>query len=47
MQNFSPLNGEWTIIVTDLWPIDNGFMFEWSIAFDPSLVVDCEGPIIQ
>jgi hypothetical protein len=43
----TPLNGEWTMRVTDLWPIDNGFMFEWSIAFDPSLVVDCEGPIIQ
>jgi hypothetical protein len=43
----TPLNGEWTMRVTDLWPIDNGFMFEWSIAFDPSLVVDCSGPIIQ
>lgn len=43
----APLNGMWTMRVTDLWPIDNGFMFEWSIAFDPSLVVDCSGPIIQ
>jgi subtilisin-like proprotein convertase family protein len=42
----SPLNGNWTIRVTDLWSIDNGFMFEWSIAFDPTLVVDCSGPII-
>jgi hypothetical protein len=43
----TPLNGEWTMRVTDLWGVDNGFMFEWSIAFDPSLVVDCSGPIIQ
>lgn len=43
----TPLNGEWTIRVTDLWAADNGFMFDWSIAFDPSLVSDCSGPIIQ
>ncbi len=43
----APLNGDWTMRVTDLWPEDNGFLFEWSFAFDPSLVVDCSGPIIQ
>ena len=32
-----PLNGEWTIIVTDRWASDNGWIFEWSIDFDPSL----------
>ena len=32
-----PLNGVWTITVTDLWPADNGFIFEWSIEFDASL----------
>lgn len=32
-----PLNGEWTIIVTDLWASDNGWIFQWSIDFDPSL----------
>ncbi len=42
----TPLNGAWTMRVTDLWAIDNGFMFSWSIAFDPSLVNDCSGPII-
>ena len=42
----SSLNGKWTMRVTDLWPIDNGFMFNWSITFDPSLVDDCNGPII-
>ncbi len=41
-----PLNGDWTMRVTDLWEIDNGFMFKWSISFDPSLVSDCSGPII-
>ena len=42
-----PLNGDWTFRVTDLWGIDNGYLFNWSISFDPSLVSDCSGPIIQ
>jgi subtilisin-like proprotein convertase family protein len=42
-----PLNGMWSLRVTDLWPIDNGYVFDWSIKFDPTLVVDCSGPIIQ
>ncbi len=37
-----PLNGEWTIEVTDLWAIDNGYIFSWSIAFDPSLYPSIE-----
>lgn len=41
------LNGMWTFRVTDLWGIDNGFVFEWSIYFDPTLVSDCSGPIIE
>ena len=40
------LNGMWTMRVTDLWGADNGFLFEWSIKFDPSLVADCSGDII-
>jgi hypothetical protein len=40
------LNGMWTMRVTDLWAADNGFMFNWSIKFDPSLISDCSGPII-
>ncbi len=40
------LNGIWKMRVTDLWPADNGFMFKWSIKFDPTLVSDCAGPII-
>ncbi len=42
----STLNGTWTMRVTDLWGIDNGFLFSWAISFDPSLVSDCSGPII-
>jgi len=43
---FSPwqgttLNGDWFIKVRDLWAIDNGFIFDWTIKFDPSLVSDC------
>jgi hypothetical protein len=43
----APLNGDWQMRVTDLWEIDNGFLFGWSISFDPSLVTDCSGPIIS
>ncbi|MEL6864892.1 MAG: proprotein convertase P-domain-containing protein, partial [Bacteroidota bacterium] len=32
-----PLNGEWTLRVTDLWVEDNGWIFNWSINFDPAL----------
>ncbi|HFC00055.1 MAG TPA: PKD domain-containing protein, partial [Phaeodactylibacter sp.] len=44
MSNFlgCPLNGEWTIHVEDLWEHDNGFIFEWSIAFNPSLYPNIE-----
>jgi hypothetical protein len=37
------LNGTWTIKVTDLWPIDNGFIFSWGVKFDPDIVEDCSG----
>ncbi len=37
-----PLNGEWTIVVQDLWGIDNGWIFEWSINFAPELYPDVE-----
>lgn len=42
----TPLNGDWTLSVTDLWPIDNGYIFEWSISFDPVTVEDCGSPLI-
>jgi subtilisin-like proprotein convertase family protein len=41
------LNGDWTIVVTDLWPIDAGVIHKWSIAFNPMIVQDCSGPVIQ
>ena len=43
----APLNGDWTIFIQDKWAIDNGYVFSWSIAFDPTLVQDCSGPVIQ
>jgi Proprotein convertase P-domain len=41
------LNGKWTFRVTDLWAEDNGYLFDWSIQFDSSLVANCSNPIIQ
>ncbi|MCB0543086.1 MAG: gliding motility-associated C-terminal domain-containing protein, partial [Saprospiraceae bacterium] len=37
-----PLNGEWTITVTDLWPIDNGYIFSWGIKFKDALYPNIE-----
>ncbi|MCA9605899.1 MAG: hypothetical protein KC619_09915 [Myxococcales bacterium] len=42
----APLNGTWTLSVTDLWPIDNGYIFDWSISFNPTTVEDCSSPLI-
>ena len=36
-----PLNGPWTIRVEDRWGIDDGYIFRWSVRFDPSIVEDC------
>jgi hypothetical protein len=41
----APLNGDWTLVVTDAWAVDNGYLFSWSISFDPDLVHDCSGPV--
>jgi gliding motility-associated-like protein len=35
--NGCPLNGTWEIEVCDLWAVDNGFIFDWSIEFAPEL----------
>ncbi len=32
-----PINGDWTLTVRDNWSIDNGWIFNWSIYFDPSI----------
>ena len=42
----APLNGSWSLVITDLWGIDNGYLFSWSITFDANLVADCGGPIV-
>ncbi len=33
-----PLNGSWYIEVVDGWSIDNGYIFGWELALDPSLL---------
>lgn len=35
-----PMNGEWTYSIQDNWAIDNGFLFEWGIDFNPELFPD-------
>ena len=35
--NGCPLNGTWEMEICDLWPSDNGFVFDWSIEFAPEL----------
>ena len=37
-----PLNGDWSIKVQDLWSRDNGFIFNWNIAFNPKLLTNKE-----
>ena len=34
----SPLNGTWCITITDNIPIDNGYLFSWTLNFDTSIV---------
>ncbi len=37
-----PINGDWTIIVQDNLGIDDGYIFEWGLYFDPSLLPGIE-----
>ena len=32
-----PLNGTWTVEVCDMWALDDGYIFDWSMSFDPEL----------
>ncbi|WP_417265107.1 PKD domain-containing protein, partial [Brumimicrobium sp.] len=32
------LNGDWTLIITDHMGSDNGFIFDWSLNFDPAIL---------
>ena len=41
------LNGMWSIQVTDEWEQDYGYIFSWTIAFDPSILTNCSTPGIQ
>ena len=41
------LNGTWSIQVTDEWPSDNGYIFSWTIAFDPTILSNCSTIPIQ
>ncbi|MEM6722308.1 MAG: PKD domain-containing protein, partial [Bacteroidota bacterium] len=45
----SPLNGDWTIRVTDNLGSDNGYIFRWSLEFDPSILPADESftPVIE
>ncbi len=38
----TPLNGQWTITVVDKFAVDNGFMFYWTIQFNPLLYPNSE-----
>ncbi len=44
-----PLNGEWTIIVTDLWGGDNGYIFSWGIEFAQDLypTIETFSPVFE
>ena len=33
-----PMNGTWAVTVIDGWSIDNGYVTEWELALDPSLL---------
>jgi hypothetical protein len=38
-----PVNGQWTIIVQDNLGIDDGYIFEWGLYFDPSFFLGANG----
>ena len=42
-----PINGDWTITVTDNYGADNGYIFSWQLNFDPSTFPNgyCTGEI--
>jgi len=35
-----PLNGTWTFEMCDLWGLDDGWVFEWGIDFNPAIFPD-------
>ncbi|MBR4135871.1 MAG: gliding motility-associated C-terminal domain-containing protein [Bacteroidales bacterium] len=40
-----PLNGSWYIEVVDAWSGDNGYIFGWELALDPSLLPVSSNPV--
>lgn len=38
-----PVNGQWTIIVQDNLTVDDGYIFEWGLFFDPSFFPGTSG----
>lgn len=40
LMNGCPLNGTWEVEICDSWGSDNGFIFDWTVNFDPSLYPD-------
>ncbi|MEM1219096.1 MAG: hypothetical protein AAGH79_09285, partial [Bacteroidota bacterium] len=40
-----PLNGTWSLEIQDLWNVDNGFIFGWSIQFDSILLSNVDLPL--
>lgn len=44
----APLNGTWTIVVTDNYALDNGYIFDWSISLQadlPDSIFTIEEPV--
>lgn len=37
-----PINGTWTITVRDNWAIDDGYIFEWGVLFNPDIDPNAE-----
>jgi gliding motility-associated-like protein len=35
-----PLNGTWTVEICDMWGADDGYIFDWGMAFNPQLYGD-------
>lgn len=42
-----PLNGEWYIEIQDMMPDDNGYLVEWELAMDPSLLRVENPPVVS
>lgn len=40
LMNGCPLNGTWQLEICDMWASDNGFIFDWTIDFNPELYPD-------